>query len=115
MNNLICTFITIAVYLGTVTVVYHVLHKRFTDTLTEIETNYRLSLSRACTAFMDAMNAISKALDTEPEPETPTMTEWALSLCRSSHCHYFDGFGCTRSDVVTDNEQCPCDIDGANK
>ena len=114
MNN-VYTFIAIAVYLVTIAVVYHTLHKRFTDTLTEIETNYRLSLSRACTAFVDAMNAVSKALDTDTEPEQPTLHELAVSLCRSSHCHYFDGFTCTRSDVVTDNEQCPCDIDGANK
>lgn len=70
MNNYTCTFITIAVYLGTVAVVYYTLHKRFTDTLTEIETEYRLSLSRACTAFMDAMTAVSKALDTDTEPES---------------------------------------------
>lgn len=116
MNNYAYTFIAIAVYLGTVAVVYYVLHERFTDTLTEIETNYRLSFSRACTAFVDAMTAVSKALDTEPEPESEptTLHEWALSLCRSSHCHYFDGFGCTRSDVMTDGEKtCPCDIDGA--
>ena len=107
------TLLNIMVYLISFAVVYHTLYKRFTDTLAEIETEYRLMLSRACTAFMDAMTAVSKALDTEPEPEQtePTMTEWALSLCRSSHCHYFDGFGCTRSDVVTDGEQCPCDID----
>ena len=74
MNNLIYTFITIAVYLGTIAVVYYVLHKRFTDTLAEIETNYRLSLSRACTAFVDAMNAVSKALDTD-EPEQTTLSE----------------------------------------
>ena len=73
MNN-IYTFITIAVYLGTVAVVYYTLYKRFTDTLAEIETEYRLSLSRACTAFMDAMNAVSKALDTDTEPE-PEQTE----------------------------------------
>ena len=114
MNN-VYTLTIIAVYLGTVAVVCYTLHKRFTDTLAEIETEYRLSLSRACTAFVDAMTAVSKALDTEPEPEQPTLHELAVSLCRSSHCHYFDGFTCTRSDVVTDNEQCPCDIDGANK
>ena len=113
MNSYIYTFITIAVYLVTISVVYHVLHKRFTDTLAEIETNYRLSLSRACTAFVDAMSAVSKALDTDTEPEQPTLHELAVSLCRSSGCNYFDGFGCTRSDVVTDGEQCPCDIDGA--
>ena len=115
MNSYAYTFIAIAVYLGTVAVVYYVLHERFTDALAEIETNYRLSLSRACTAFMDAMTAISKALDTDTEPEQTTLHELAVSLCRSSHCNYFDGFGCTRSDVVTDGEQCPCDIDGANK
>ena len=76
MNNAY-TFIIIAVYLGTVAITYYTLHKRFTDTLAEIETNYRLSLSQACTSFTDAMNAISKALDTdaEPEPEQTTLTE----------------------------------------
>ena len=111
MNSYIYTFIAIAVYLGTVAVVYHALYKRFTDTLAEIETNYRLMLSRTCTAFMDAMTAVSKALDTEPEPEQPTLNEWTATLCKATHCHYFDGFTCTRGDVVTDNEQCPCDID----
>ena len=110
MNNAY-TFIIIAVYLGTVAITYYTLHKHFTDALAEIETEYRLALSRSCTAFVDAMNAVSKALDTEPEPEQPTLHELAVSLCRSSHCHYFDGFTCTRSDVVTDNEQCPCDIE----
>ena len=76
MNNAY-TFITIAVYLVTVAVVYYTLYERFTDTLAEIETNYRLSLSRACTSFMDAMNAVSKALDTDAEPEQtePEQTE----------------------------------------
>ena len=74
MNNYAYTFIAIAVYLITIAVVYYTLHKRFTDTLTEIETNYRLSLSRACTSFVDAMNAVSKALDTDTEPE-PEQTE----------------------------------------
>ena len=74
MNNYAYTFIAIAVYLVTIAVVYYTLHKRFTDTLAEIETNYRLSLSRACTAFVDAMNAVSKALDTDAKPE-PEQTE----------------------------------------
>ena len=79
MNNYTYTFIAIAVYLGTVAITYYTLHKRFTDTLTEIETNYRLLLSRACTSFTDAMTAISKALDTdtesEPEPEQTELSE----------------------------------------
>ena len=74
MNDYAYTFIAIAVYLMTVAVVYRTLYKRFTDTLAEIETNYRLSLSRACTSFTDAMTAISKALDTEPEPEPEQTT-----------------------------------------
>ena len=111
MNSYAYTFIAIAVYLVTVAVVYHTLHKRFTDTLAEIETEYRLMLSRACTAFMDAMTAVSKALNTEPEPEQPTLNEWTATLCKATHCHHFDGFGCTRSDVVTDDEKCPCDIE----
>lgn len=76
MNNYTYTFIAIAVYLVTIAVVYYTLYKRFTDTLAEIETNYRLSLSRACTSFMDAMNAVSKALDTdETEPEQTELSE----------------------------------------
>ena len=75
MNNNAYTFIAIAVYLVTIAVVYYTLHERFTDTLTEIETNYRLSLSRACTAFVDAMNAVSKALDTDTEPEQTELDE----------------------------------------
>ena len=73
MIYFISTLLNIMVYLISFAVIYHVLYKRFTDTLTEIETNYRLSLSRACTSFTDAMTAVSKALDTdtesEPEPE----------------------------------------------
>ena len=68
------TLLNIMVYLVSFAVVYHVLHKHFTDTLSEIETNYRLSLSRACTAFMDAMNAVTKALDTDTDTE-PEQTE----------------------------------------
>ena len=57
-------------------------------------------------------DCISKALDTDAEPEPTTLHEWAVTMCRSSGCHRFDGFGCTRSDVVTDGEgTCPCDIE----
>ena len=114
MNSYAYTFIAIAVYLVTVAVVYHTLHKRFTDTLNEIETNYRLSLSRACTSFTDAMTAVSKALDTEPEPEPPTLNEWTATLCRATGCEYIGDAGCTRTDEDYDGT-CHCDIDGANK
>ena len=101
------TLLNIIVYIVTFAVMWRVFHKREED----LETEYRLNYARMCSTFTDAMIAVSKALDTEPEQTEPTMTEWALSLCRSSHCHYFDGFTCTRSDVVTSDEQCPCDID----
>ena len=69
MNNYTYTFIAIAVYLVTIAVVYYTLYKHFTDALAEIETEYRLALSRACTSFVDAMTAVSKALDTDTKPE----------------------------------------------
>ena len=32
------------------------------------------------------------------------------NICKESGCHYFDGFGCTRSPIVTEGEEaCPCD------
>ena len=38
------------------------------------------------------------------------MAELKPLICKSSGCHYFDGFGCTRSGVVGDNdEKMPCD------
>ena len=101
------TLLNIIVYLITFAVMWNAFRKREED----LETEYRLNYARMCTTFIDTMQTLSKALDTEPEQTEPTMTEWALSLCRSSGCHYFDGFGCTRSDVVTSDEQCPCDID----
>ena len=104
------TLLNIMVYLISFAVIYHVLYKRFTDTLNEIETEYRLMLSRACTSFVDAMNAVSKALDTEPEPEPPTLNEWTVTLCRATGCEYIGDAGCTRTDEDYDGT-CPCDID----
>ena len=104
------TLLNIMVYLISFAVVCHTLYKRFTDTLAEIETEYRLMLSRACTAFMDAMTAVSKALDTEPEPEQPTLNEWTATLCRATGCEYIGDAGCTRTDEDYDGT-CPCDID----
>ena len=104
------TLLNIMVYLISFAVVYHTLYKRFTDTLNEIETEYRLMLSRACTSFMDAMTAVSKALDTEPEPEQPTLNEWTATLCRATGCEYIGDAGCTRTDEDYDGT-CPCDID----
>ena len=110
MIYFISTLLNIMVYLISFAVIYHVLYKRFTDTLNEIETEYRLMLSRACTSFMDAMNAVSKALDTEPEPEPPTLNEWTATLCRATGCEYIGDAGCTRTDEDYDGT-CPCDIE----
>lgn len=63
MNNYTYTFIAIAVYLITIAVVYYTLHERFTDTLAEIETEYRLNFARVCTTFTDAMQSVAKALE----------------------------------------------------
>jgi len=104
------TLLNIIVYLVTFAVMWYVFRKREAD----IETEYRLNYARMCTTFIETMQTVSKALDAEPEPEPEqtTLHEWALSLCRSSHCNYFDGFGCTRSDVVKGGEEtCPCDIE----
>ena len=104
------TLLNIIVYLVTFAVMWRVFQKREAD----LETEYRLNYARMCTTFIETMQTVSKTLNTEPEPEPEpkTLHEWALSLCRSSGCNYFDGFGCARSDVVTDNdEKCPCDID----
>jgi len=104
------TLLNIIVYLVTFAIMWHVFRKREAD----IETEYRLNYARMCATFIETMQTVSKALDAEPEPEPEqtTLHEWALSLCRSSGCHCFDGFGCTRSDVVTDGEEnCPCDIE----
>ena len=106
------TLLNIMVYLISFAVVYHVLHKRFTDTLVEIETEYRLNFARICTTFIDAMQAISKAIDTEPEQTT--LDAWTETLCRATGCEYIGDAGCTRTDEDYDGT-CPCDIDGANK
>ena len=99
------TLLNIMLYLITFAVMWNVFRKREED----LETEYRLNYARTCMTFVDTMQTVSKALDTD-EP-APTMTEWAATLCRATKCHYFDGFTCTRSNVVTDNEQCPCDIE----
>ena len=59
------TLLNIMVYLITFAVMWRVFRKREED----LETEYRLNYARMCSTFTDAMNAISRALDTEPEPE----------------------------------------------
>ena len=101
------TLLNIIVYLVTFAVMWHVFRKREKD----LETEYRLNYARMCTTFIETMQTLSKALDTDAETEPPTLNEWTVTLCKATHCHHFDGFGCTRSDVVTDDEKCPCDIE----
>ena len=67
------TLLNIIVYLVTFAVMWHIFSKRETD----IETEYRLNYARMCTTFIDAMRAVSRALDTdtEPEPEQTKLSE----------------------------------------
>ena len=65
------TLLNIMVYLVTFAVMWYVFRKREKD----LETEYRLNYARVCSTFTDAMNAISKALDAEPEQTEPEQTE----------------------------------------
>lgn len=65
------TLLNIMVYLITFAVMWHVFRKREED----LETEYRLNYARMCSTFTDAMNAISKALDTDTEPEQTKLNE----------------------------------------
>ena len=64
------TLLNIIVYLITFAVMWHAFRKREED----LGTEYRLNYARMCSTFTDAMNAVSKALDTDEEPE-PEQTE----------------------------------------
>ena len=91
-------------YLITFAVMWNVFRKREED----LETEYRLNFARICTTFIDAMQAISKAIDTEPEQTT--LDAWTETLCRATGCEYIGDAGCTRTDEDYDGT-CPCDID----
>ena len=104
------TLLNIMVYLITFAVMWNVFRKREED----LETEYRLNYARMCTTFTDAMTAVSKALDTDTEPEQPTLGEWAETLCKATGCEFIADNGCGRTDEDHDGT-CPCDIDGANK
>ena len=65
------TLLNIMVYLITFAVMWHVFRKREAD----LETEYRLNYARMCTTFTDAMTAVSKALDTDEEPEQTELNE----------------------------------------
>ena len=104
------TLLNIMVYLITFAVMWHVFRKREED----LETEYRLNYARMCTTFIETMQTLSRALDTEPEPEQPTLGEWAETLCKATGCEFIADNGCKRTDEDYDGT-CPCDIDGANK
>ena len=86
----------------------YVMYKVFEDRMKEMETEYRLNFARVCTTFIDAMQAISKAIDTEPEQTT--LDAWTETLCRATGCEYIGDAGCIRTDEDYDGT-CPCDID----
>ena len=105
------TLLNIIVYLVTFAVMWHVFRKREED----LETEYRLNYARMCTTFIETMQTVGKALDTdEPEPELEpeqTLNAWAMTLCKSSGCKYFDGVSCMGDDAIPAGEKCPCDIE----
>jgi hypothetical protein len=104
------TLLNIIVYLITFSVMWRVFRKREED----LETEYRLNYARMCTTFIETMQTVSKALDTDEEPEQPTLGEWAETLCKATGCEFIADNGCKRTDEDYDGT-CPCDIDGANK
>jgi hypothetical protein len=59
------------VYLITFAVMWRVFRKREED----LETEYRLNYARMCTTFIDTMQTVSKALDTDEEPEQTKLSE----------------------------------------
>ena len=69
------TLLNIMLYLITFAVMWNVFRKREED----LETEYRLNYARMCTTFIETMQTVSKALDTdtkpEPEPEQTTLNE----------------------------------------
>jgi len=67
------TLLNIMVYLVTFAVMWYIFGKREVD----LETEYRLNYARMCTTFIDTMQTLSKALntDTEPEQTEPEQTE----------------------------------------
>lgn len=104
------TLLNIIVYLVTFAVMWNVFRKREKD----LETEYRLNYARMCTTFIETMQTVSMALDTDTEPEQPTLGEWAETLCKATGCEFIADNGCKRTDEDYDGT-CPCDIDGANK
>ena len=64
------TLLNIMVYLITFAVMWNVFRKREAD----LETEYRLNYARMCTTFIETMQTVSKALDTDAESE-PEQTE----------------------------------------
>ena len=64
------TLLNIMVYLITFAVMWNVFRKREAD----LETEYRLNYARMCTTFIETMQTVSKALDTDTKHE-PEQTE----------------------------------------
>ena len=65
------TLLNIIVYLVTFAVMWNVFRNREED----LETEYRLNYARMCTTFIETMQTVSKALDTDTEPEQTELSE----------------------------------------
>ncbi len=65
------TLLNIIVYLITFAVMWNAFRKREED----LKTEYRLNYARMCTTFIEAMQTVSKALDTDTEPEQTEISE----------------------------------------
>lgn len=66
---------------------------------------FGLILHAACTMSDDAIDVLVMFSDRHEDES------WSDKECRMTRCNYYDGFGCTRSDVAQeDDEECPCDI-----
>lgn len=69
------TLLNIIVYLITFAVMWNVFRKREAD----LETEYRLNYARMCTTFIETMQTVSKALDTDAEPEQTELKQTELN------------------------------------
>ncbi len=71
------TLLNIIVYIVTFAVMWHVFRKREKD----IEWEYQAAFSRVCSTFIYAMQTVTQALNTEPEPEQEPTTLSDTKLC----------------------------------
>jgi c-di-GMP-related signal transduction protein len=63
--------------------------------------------------MLESMNLMIRELEKEDKVMAAMHEEYVRNeFCKNSGCHYFDGFGCTRSPVIKDEEEkMPCDYE----